>query len=97
MVDEYVKEGMQRFIDGKYGSHVHHGGMLGYVLDGDVPRAMRNVLANIPARHMALGMASPGDWEESSARPDDPFAKESRHRRARTATVFRLHHRFVSG
>ncbi|OJW23418.1 MAG: hypothetical protein BGO49_02250 [Planctomycetales bacterium 71-10] len=97
LADEYVKEGMQRFVDGKYGRHVPHGGMLAYVLDGDVPRAMRNVLANIRARHMALGMAPPGDWAESAARPGDAFAKESVHRRSHTAILFRLHHQFVSG
>ncbi len=97
LADEYVKEGMQRFVDGKYGRHVHHAGMLGYVLDGDVPRAMRNVLANIRTRHMALGMAPPGDWAESTVRPGDAFAKESGHRRSHTATLFRLHHQFLSG
>ena len=97
LADEYVKEGMQRFVDGKYGRHVHHGGMLGYVLDGDVPRAMRNVLANIRARHEALGMPPPGEWSESTARPGDAHAKESGHRRGHTATVFRLHHQFVAG
>src|SRR2546426_11585469 len=34
-----VKEGMQRFVDGKYSRFVRHGGMLGYVLDGQVARA----------------------------------------------------------
>ena len=96
LADEYVKEGMQRFVDGKYGRHVHHGGMLGYVLDGDVPRAMRNVLANIRARHVALGMEAPGDWTESTARPGDASAKESTHRRDHTAAEFRLHHQFLS-
>ena len=97
LADEYVKEGMQRFVDGKYGRHVHHGGMLGYVLDGDVPRAMKNVLANIQARHAALGMDPPGAWTESTARPDDAHARESAHRRAHTAIEFRLHHQFVKG
>jgi hypothetical protein len=96
LADEYVKEGMQRFVDGKYGRHVHHGGMLGYVLDGDVPRAMRNVLANIRARHEALGMDPPGDWGESPSRPGDAQARESEHRRAHTPERFRLHHQFVS-
>jgi len=96
LADEYVKEGMQRFVDGKYGRHVHHGGMLGYVLDGDVPRAMRNVLANIRVRHVVLGMDPPGDWTESPSRPGDAHAKESTHRRAHSVHRFMLHHEFVA-
>jgi hypothetical protein len=97
LADEYVKEGMQRFVSGKYSRNVHHGGMLGYVLDGDVPRAMRNVLSNIRAHHAALGMDPPGDWRESPIRPDDAHAKETDHRRTHTDQRFLMHHQFVSG
>jgi hypothetical protein len=97
LADEYVKEGMQRFVDGKYSRYVHHGGMLGYVLDGDIPRAMQNVLDNIRARYARLGMDPPGEWAESPFRPGDAHAKESGHRRAHTAVIFRLQHQFVSG
>jgi hypothetical protein len=97
LADEYVKEGMRRFVVGKYSRHVHHGGMLGYVLDGDIPRAMQNVLDNIRARHAQLGMDAPGDWAESPFRPGDSRARESGHRRSHTAVRFRLQHQFVSG
>jgi hypothetical protein len=50
LADEYVKEGMQRFVNGKYSRFVRHGGMLGYVLDGKVARAIQNVERNIQAR-----------------------------------------------
>ena len=72
LVDEYVKEGMQRFVDGTYSRHVQHGGMLGYVLDGDVARAMKNVLKNIQDNGSLLGMASPATWADSAHRPADP-------------------------
>ncbi len=97
LADEYVKEGMQRFVSGKYSRHVHHAGMLGYVLDGDVPRAMRNVLSNIRAHHLVLGMDPPGDWGESPIRPGDAHARETGHRRAHTDQRFLLHHQFVAG
>lgn len=97
LADEYVKEGMQRFVDGKYSRRVHHGGMLGYVLDGDIARAMQNVLDNIRARHTQLGMDAPGDWVESFFRPGDAHAKETVHRRLHTAVRFRLQHQFVPG
>ncbi len=96
LADEYVKEGMRRFVDGKYGRHVHHGGMLGYVLDGDVPRAMRNVLSNIRTHHAALGMDPPGEWTESRVRQGDDQSRESEHQREHSDQRFLLHHQFVS-
>jgi hypothetical protein len=97
LADEYVKEGMQRFIDRKYSRKICHGGMLGYVLDGDIDRAMTNVSTNIRANHQSLRMESPGDWVNSSIRPSDSHAKESRHQRAEPTAPIRLHHLFVKG
>ncbi len=96
LADEYVKEGMQRFVTGKYSRHVHHAGMLGYVLDGDVSRAMANVLKNIRRQHVSLGMDPPGNWMESPHRPGDPHARQTEHRRTHTPTRFQLHHLFVT-
>lgn len=33
---------MLRFVTGQYSKAVRHGGMIGYVLDGNVSRAMTN-------------------------------------------------------
>jgi len=75
LADEYVKEGMQRFVIGKYSRHVHHAGMLGYVLDGDVFRAMANVLDNIRRQmclwgwtHLAIGLSRPIGWATRTRR-----------------------------
>jgi hypothetical protein len=94
LADEYVKEGMQRFIDGKYSKKIRHGGMLGYVLDGDVSRAMKNVLKNIGSNHQILGMVSPGDWSDSRLHPG---AKETQHRRQQGVSPFCIYHLLVSG
>ncbi len=96
LADEYVKEGMQRFVDRKYSRHVHHGGMLGYVLDGDVDRAMTNVGNNLRRQHENLGMESPGEMRASSVRPDDAHARETRHKRRHDSIPFLLHHLFVA-
>jgi hypothetical protein len=96
LADEYVKEGMQRFVDGKYSRRVQHGGMLGYVLDGDVTRAMKNVLKNIQDNSSLLGMAYPGTWTDSAHRPADPHAKESVHRHAGEGSSLYIQHLFVS-
>ncbi|WP_165235547.1 hypothetical protein [Aquisphaera insulae] len=96
LADKYVKEGMQRFVDGKYSRHVQHGGMLGYVLDGDVERAMKNVLKNIQDNDSLLKMASPATWAESVHRPSDPHAKESAHLRDGDDAPLLIQHLFVS-
>ncbi len=93
---EYVKEGMQRFVDCKYSRRVHHGGMLGYVLDGDVDRAMTNVANAIGRHHENLRMEPPGEMRASGVRPYDARAKETHHKRRIDAVVFRLHHLFVA-
>lgn len=97
LADEYVKEGMQRFIDGKYSRFVRHGGMLGYVLDGKVARAVKNVERNIQAHVRELGMNAPGRFLSSSIRPDDPSTKETHHRRAHETALFHIHHLFMKG
>ena len=97
LADEYVKEGMQRFVDRKYSRRICHGGMLGYVLDGDVDRAMGNVANVIRLHHQVLGMDPPGDMRQSSVRPADRHAKETHHQRHNDIGLFCLHHLFVAG
>ncbi len=97
LADEYVKEGMQRFVDGKYSRKVRHGGMLGYVLDGDISLAMTNVLTNIKSHHKPLQMKPPGDWQNSTVLPKEPCAKESMHAGKEKDTTFRIHHLFING
>ncbi|RJR46751.1 MAG: hypothetical protein C4576_10595 [Desulfobacteraceae bacterium] len=97
LADEYVKKGMQRFVDRKYARFVRHGAMLAYVLDGDTDRAMRNVENNIRKRVAELRMNKNGGFVSSTVRPKDHRAKETRHRRTNQKAVFRVHHLFVSG
>lgn len=93
---EYVRHGMSRFVRGQYAVLVGNGGMVGYVLDGDIPGAMSNVEANIRGRREELGMEPPAQLHASSIRPDDEKAKETRHRRQNARDPFMIHHLFVS-
>lgn len=95
LADEYVKEGMQRFVDGKYARFVRHGAMLAYVLDRDINRAMQNVEKNIGKRLAELRMDKNGGLVSSAIRPDDRRTKETRHHRAHEKEVFRIHHLFL--
>jgi hypothetical protein len=93
---EYVNAGMIRFITGFYAKAVRHGGMLAYVLDGDVPRAMGNVEANIRLNHVALRMSAPGALLRSAILASDDRARETEHRRAHETELFRIHHLFMA-
>jgi hypothetical protein len=97
LADEYVREGMQRFVAGKYARFVRHGAMLAYVLDGDTNRAMKNVENNIRNRLTELRMDKPGGFRDSTIRSADPLVKETHHHRAHQTEVFRIHHLFAAG
>ena len=96
LADEYVKKGMQRFVDRRYSRHVHHGGMLGYVLDGQVDRAMGNVANVIRLHYENLGMKPPGEMRPSGFRLSDEHARETYHKRREDPVLFRIHHLFVA-
>lgn len=96
LASKYVSDGMQRFIDRKYSPHVRHGGMVGYVLDGDLERAIANVANCIQLHYIQLKMQSPGVLAASSVRPYDGNAKETQHQREGEIVDFRLHHLFVA-
>lgn len=95
LATEYVTQGMMRFINGKYSMTINHGGMLGYVLNGDTAQAIANVSGAIQTRHADLGMAAPGNIHSSSARPSDTNARETHHARPHHSGLFQVHHLFV--
>lgn len=94
---EYVRFGMLRFVRGQYSSVVRHGGMLAFVLNGDVPAAMTGVEDNIRTLHRDLGMEPPGTLRPSSVRPTDQRVRETTHRRLHNAAPIMIHHLFMAG
>lgn len=96
LANEYVKEGMQRFVDRKYARCVLHGAMLAYVLDGNIDRAIKNIGKNIKNRLSELRMDTDCCLDASLIRPDDCRVKETRHHRVDEKAVFCIHHIFVA-
>jgi hypothetical protein len=84
-----------RFVTGQYSKAVRHGGMVAYVLDGNVANAMSNVEANIRQRHQQLLMTAPGALLVSTVLKDDSRARETHHKRKHDTNTFRIHHLFV--
>jgi hypothetical protein len=93
---EYVRLGMMRFVTGQYSKMVKHGGMIGYVLDGKISGAMANVEANIRERHEELCMSPPGAFQASTVLSGEARARETHHKRAHEASLFRIHHMFMT-
>lgn len=94
---EYVRFGMFRFVRGQYANSVRHGGMLAFVLDGNVVGAIAGVEKNIKALLIDLGMDAPGAFLTSTVRANDARVRETRHRRAGQADPFVIHHLFMAG
>ena len=94
---EYVRFGMLRFVHGQYAKSVRYGGMLAFVLDGDVPGAIAGVEGNIRNHHGDLGMDAPGGFQASTMRPTDDRVRETRHRRTTHPDLFVIHHMFMAG
>ena len=92
---EYVAKGMVRFVSGQYSKAIRHGGMLGYVLDGDVAGAIANVESNVKRQHVSLCMEPPGALSVSSVLTSVPTARQSLHSRTGESTQFQIHHLFV--
>jgi len=94
---EYVMFGMLRFVTGQYSRAVRHGGMIGYVLDGNISRAMTNVEANIQSQRSALRMSPSGTFMLSTVLVNEDRARETHHNRDHeNQHVFRIHHLFMA-
>ena len=92
---EYVAFGMLRFVRGQYAPKVRHGGMLGYVLNGNIDGAIRSVTAAIIRRAADLGM-SPATVSASTVQPKNRNMRETEHRRAQGLGPLQVHHIFVA-
>jgi len=83
---EYRKEGMKRFISGKYAKDQHHGGMLGFVMDGDVKKAVGGIGKHIDKFSSELGSLS-GSFKACGI-PADPRLHVSNHSGSRDLVLY---------
>ena len=91
LADLYVEKGIQRFVDGQYSSGLPCGGMVGYVMDGQVQTAFDNVQNEIACRLKSLCLLRRDALEKpSSVLPSYEFSADTVH--ARSDGDFKLHH-----
>ncbi len=60
LANEYVEDGMYRYFNGQYATGLDKGGMLGYVMDGEVNKAIENVRKAVEGRRLDLHMEQDG-------------------------------------
>ena len=80
LADKYVKEGLQRFVDGRYSSGLPCGGMVGYVMDNNISEAFTAVQTAINSRSRELKVLSKGMCTPSTALPEYEWSADTRHR-----------------
>lgn len=90
---EYVVEGMLRFVTGRYAAGLTQGGMIGFVMDGNVKDALAKVDAAVSSRLGLLLMASGTGFANSSLFPTAPTVRETKHPHRSPALI--LHHLFL--
>lgn len=56
LANEYVTDGMYRYFNGQYAKDLDKGGMLGYVMDGDVNKAVEDIRKAIEKHKQDLRM-----------------------------------------
>lgn len=73
LVTEYVthRQGMMCFIDGRYSKGLQSGGMLGYVFDGNIHRAVSGISENLNAHREKLRSVSPHLLQPLSSFPPE--------------------------
>jgi hypothetical protein len=92
---EYTNEqGMMCFITGKYSGSVTNGGMIGYVMDGQIKKAINSVGRLIKNKELALKLAKGTGLERSSVMGNSQNVRETRH--ILNETKFTIHHIFLA-
>ena len=94
LAPEYVKEGMMRFVTRKYASSVDKGGMIGYVMDGNIDTAIRAVNRNINHNRINLKISKSNSLLPSSLIPSNSEIKETQH--DLDGRNFMIHHIFLA-
>ena len=76
--DDYVNDGMMRFVSGQYAPFMKTGAMLGYVYDRDIKKARSGIEGYIKSREKELRLTSPKQLTRASILPDKAIY-ETRH------------------
>lgn len=90
---DYVKKGMMRFVKGQYAAVMRHGGMIGFVMNGDVGHAIAAVKRNVLREGKSLKMRPKQTLCGSMLVPGRPHVQETFHKLG--SRSFRIQHVFL--
>lgn len=93
LAGKYVTEGMYRYFNGQYARELDKGGMLGYVMDGNIDVAVNDVKAAIEKRLLSLYMQE-NETLKASACTTSKQVKETIHKYGPTKR-FTIYHVFL--
>jgi len=92
---EYIgADGMMCFITGKYSRTAPFGGMIGYVMDGELDQAAKGIADAIQTRAAELRLADNTQYQASPLMPCHPWNGETYHRRK--SGLFAMYHLLFS-
>jgi len=78
LASKYVTDGMSRYFNGQYAQGLDRGGMLGYVMDGNIDEAIKDVQKAIEERRQNLYMSEGHTLKEATIISSEQV-KESSH------------------
>jgi len=93
LAGKYVTEGMCRYFNGQYARDLDKGGMLGYVMDGNIDRVVNDVKTAIEKRRLYLYMQANETLKASSCIASKQV-KETLHKYGPTGK-FTIYHIFL--
>ena len=88
--DDYVNDGMMRFVTGQYAPFMNSGAMLGYVYDGDTGKARAGVAGYILKKTKELKMLTPKQIAGSSILQDKPVYETRHDLKKRRFTIYHI-------
>ena len=91
LINEYIKDGMMRFIENRYSQNLSCGAMIGYVLDGNTDIAFTSLCKNIKKQKDLLKLSQiNGITVPSKLLKLNKYSSDTLH--LRNAKEFILHH-----
>ena len=88
---EYIgDDGMMCFITGKYSEELPSGGMIGYVMDGDVYSAILTIKKAIKKQNNTLCLCPNTSLEDCSLLPNEKQVKETKHKINNDFTIYHV-------
>jgi hypothetical protein len=95
LAGEYVTQGLKRYAEEKYAKGLDKGGMIGYVMDGNVHRAIASVDGKVREHRISLRIPLAEDGlRDSSLQPVLNNVRETRH--VFDSGQFVVHHVFLA-